>query len=329
MPPILKSSGYIGVGKQSTFGTPVAPTSGLFLKYLSESLVNEQDDIKGSEGGFGRYIIETYKATHRATGEISAYLRPDVFGFFAALCLGSDTFAAKSGGATPSIHTLKPGIPGFMTIERGIDPAVPTLVERFQDMHVSDLTIEGEHANPLKFSASLVGTKGHVEAAATAPTYESNDPIMFFANPTYTVDGGATVEISKFNIKISNNFDIWYGPSMTPSEIIEKALTIEVAFTLKFLDATHYKKVYYGAGSSIVSTIASGSLRVQAGNAGATDSLRSIDINIKNIKHKGAPVNLAGDASPIMQECVGYAIKPGADELIDIVVKNSFDSDYI
>jgi len=328
MPPKLKTNGYIGVGKQAVFGTPVAPTAGLFLKYLSESLVNEQDDIKGTEGGFGRYIIEAYKANHRAGGEVSGYLRPDVFGFFAALCLGADTFAAKVPGASPSIHTLTPGTPGFMTVERGIDPATPTIVERFQDMHVGDLTIEGEQSNPLKFSASLVGTKGHVEAAATAPTYESNNPIMFFDYPTYTLDGGATVEISKFSIKISNNFDLWYGPTMTPSEIIEKLLTVELNFTLKFLDATHYKKVYYGAGTDVVYTIADGSFRVLA-QYGALDGIRAVDLYIKHIKHKGAPVNLAGDAGPIMQECVGYGVKVGADNLIDIVVKNSFDSDYI
>jgi hypothetical protein len=179
----------------------------------------------------------------------------------------------------------------------------------------------------LKATATLIGTKGVVQVAAATPTYETNDPFMFFDTPTYTVDGGATAEISKFSIKISNNLDTFFGNAMTPTEIIEKLLTIEVNFTLKFTSATHYKKVYYNAGTAIVDTIASGSFRVQVGY-GATDALRSLDLYIKNIKHTGAPVNLSGDASVIMQECVGYAVKPGADNLIDIVVKNSFDTDY-
>jgi len=327
MPPILSTNGYIGVGKQTTFGTPVAPTAGLFIKYLSEGLVNEQEDLKAAEGGFGRYTIEAYKSTHKVSGDVSFYARPDVLGFFLNMLMGKDTYVAAVGGVSPAQHTIEVATPHFFTLERGIDPATPTIVERFQDLHVSDLTIEGESSQPIKCTASLIGTKGVVQVAASTPTYEANDPIMFFDTPTYTVDGGGTVEISKFSFKISNNFDIWFGTTITPAEIIEKLLTIEVNFTLKFLNATHYKKVYYNAGTAIVDTIADGSFRVQAGY-GALDAIRSLDINLKHIKHIGAPVNLSGEASPIMQECVGYAIKPGADNLLDVVIKNSFAADY-
>jgi hypothetical protein len=53
-----------------------------------------------------------------------------------------------------------------------------------------------------------------------------------------------------------------------------------------------------------------------------------MDLQIKHIKHISAPVNLAGEAGTIMQECVGYAVKVGADNLIDPIIKNSFDTDY-
>ena len=327
MPPILSTNGYIGLKKQATFGTPVAPLAGLYIKYLSEGIVNEQEDIKAGEGGFGRYMIEAFKSTHKVSGDVSFYARPDVLGFFIGMFMGKDTFVAKVPATTPDTHTFEIAAPEFFTLERGIDPATPTIIERFQDLHVNALTIEGESSQPIKCTASLIGTKGVVQVAASTPTYEANDPIMFFDTPTYTVDGGATVEISKFSIKMNNNLDIWYGTTLTPAEIIEKLMTIEVNFTLKFLNATHYKKVYYNAGTTIVDTIADGSFRVQAGY-GAADLLRSLDINLKHIKHIGAPVNLSGDATPIMQECVGYAIKPGADNLIDIVVKNSFAADY-
>lgn len=326
MPPILTSDGYIGVGKQAAYGTAVAPTAGLFIKYLSESLNNEQEEIKGQEGGAGRYIIENYKTTHKIAGAISAYARPDILGFFLGMLMGKDTLTAATG-ATPSIHTLEVAAPEFFTIERGVHAATPTLIERFKDCHVSDMTIEGESSQPVKFTANIIGTLGTVEAGATAVTYEANNPIMFFDTPSYKIDGGASVEISKWSIKISNNFDVWFGVSMSPAEIIEKLLTIDVAFTLKFLDATHYKKVYYGAGTANVGTYATGSLQVKAGY-GAAATLREFDINIKHIKHTGAPVNLAGSASPIFQECVGYAYKSGADNLIDPVIKNSFDVDY-
>lgn len=327
MPPILSTNGYIGVKKQAAFGTPVDPLAGLFIKYLSESLNNEQEEIKGQEGGFGRTYIENYKTTHKIAGAISCYARPDIFGFFLNMLLGKDTYVALNPGVTPATHTMEPSIPHFFTIERGIDSATPTVIEQFQDCHVNDLTLEGESSQPLKMTANIIGTLGVVQPATDTPTYETNAPIMFFNTPVYKVDGGTTVEISKFSIKISNNFDVWYGTTMSPAEIIEKLLTIDVAFTLKFLDATHYKKVYYGAGTANVGSFADGSFQVKAGY-GATDAERSIDLNVKHIKHMGAPVNLAGSAAPIFQECTGYAVKVGADNLIDAVIKNSFAADY-
>lgn len=325
--PILSTDGYIGMKRQATFGTPVSPLAGMYIKYLSEGFVNEQEEIKGTEGGFGRYIIETYKTSHKIAGSVSAYARPDVLGFFLGMLLGKDTYAAAVGGVSPATHTFEPAVPHFFTLERGINPATPLLVEQFQDCFVNDLTIEGESSQPIKFTANMIGTKGVVQVAASSPTYETNAPVMFFSTPSYKVDGGAVTEISKWSIKISNNFDVFFGSTMTPSEIIEKMLSIEVAFTLKFLSATHYKKVYYGAGTANVDTIADGSLQVKAGY-GLLDAERSIDLNIKHIKHIGAPVNLAGTAGVIMQECTGYAYKSGADNLIDAVVKNSHAVDY-
>ena len=324
--PVLSTNGYIGMKKQATFGTPLTPLAGLYIKYLSESIVNEQEQIKGQEGGQGRYLIENYKTTNKVAGAVSAYARPDVLGFFLDMLLGKDTYAAATG-ATPEIHTIIPAVPHFFTLARGIDPATPTLIEHFQDCHVSDLTIEGESSQPIKFTANIIGTKGVKQVAADTPTYEANAPIMFFDTPVYKVDGGTTVEISKWNIKISNNFDVWFGTTITPAEIIEKMLTVDVSFTLKFLNSTHYAKVYYGAGTAIANSFATGSFQVKAGY-GAALLERSLDIELKKIIHTGAPVNLSGSAAPIFQECTGYAVKDGANELITAIVKNTFAADY-
>jgi hypothetical protein len=326
MPPILSTNGYIGIKKQATFGTPLDPLANMYIKYLSESLNNEQEEIKGVEGGSGRTLIENYKTTHKIAGAISCYARPNVVGFFLDMLLGKDTYTALNAGVTPATHVITAAVPHFFTIERCVDPVTPTLIEQFQDCHVNDLTIEGESSQPLKMTANIIGTLGAIHAAS-APSYETNVPIMFFNAPSYKVDGGATVEISKFSIKISNNFDVWFGTTMSPAEIIEKLLTVDVSFTLKFLNATHYKKVYYGAGTANVGTYATGSLQVKAGY-GATDAERSIDIEVPNIIHTGAPVNLAGSAAPIFQECVGYGVKVGAAELITAIVKNNFAADY-
>jgi len=330
MPPKLTTDGYIGLAKQAAIDGPVAPVAGLYIKYLSESLVNEQEDIKGVEGGSGRYMIESYKSTHKVTGDVSFYARPDVLGFLIGMFMGGDTFTAKAVGVTPSNHVFGvPVIPHFFTIARGVDAATPTLIERFQDCVVESLTIEGESSQPLKCTASIIGTKGVKQAAADTPTYEDNDPLMYFDTPIFTTDIGVTVEISKFSIKMSNNFDVWFGPGMTPKEMIEKLFTIDVNYTLKFLTSADYVKVYYGAagGLTITDTIADGSFQASF-EYGLLDLKRSLDINIKHLKRNPAPVNLDGAAAPIFQECVGYAVKVGADNLTDIVVKNSYDTDY-
>jgi len=319
----LTTNGYIGMGKQTAFGTAWGPEVGLFIKYLSESLLQEQDDIKAVEGGQGRNIIEAYKSTHKAGGEVSFYARPDVAGFFLAMAMGADSYAA----GPPMQHTLTPALPHYFTIERCIDPATAMFVERIQDCAISEITIEGESSQPWKVTATLMGTKGALLTMPGTPTYEDNDPIMFFDTPVYTHDGVPTTEISKFSIKLSNNLDEWYGTTMTRAAIIAKLLTVEVAFTLKFENATHYKAVYYGGGTAVVDTLDDGNLTVKAGyGAGATE--RSMQIECKNIKHIGAAVHLAGEAAPIFQECVGYARKVTTDNIIDAVIKGTYSRDY-
>src|SRR3989304_6877517 len=140
----LSTKGYLGFGRQAAFGTPVAPTAGLFMRYLSESLKNEQENLNGQEGGFGRYIVDSYKTKNSVKGELSCYARPDIIGFLLAMTLGTDTYAA----GTPSVHTITPAVPELFTVERAIDDGT-TLVERFQDCVVNDLTIDGESNQPI------------------------------------------------------------------------------------------------------------------------------------------------------------------------------------
>lgn len=324
---ILSSNGCIGVAKQAAFGTPVGPVANLFIKYLSESLANEQEDIKGVEGGQNRNIIEAYKSTNKVVGDVTFYARPDVAGFFIGMLMGKDTFVAKVPATTPSVHTFEPAIPHFFTIARDVDPATPTLVEWFQDCQINSLTIEGESSQPIKMTASIQGTKGVKKVAADVPTYEVNDPLMYFDAPVFTLVGGVTVELAKYSIKINQNTDLWYGPTMTPATMINKLLTIDVNFTLKFIDATEYARVYYGGATAIVDVIADGSFHALH-TYGAADLMRTLDINIKHLKTMSAPVHLAGEAGAIFQEVVAYGVKIGADNLCDIIVKNSFDTDY-
>lgn len=325
---ILSSNGYIGVGKQAAFGAPVAPTAGLFIKYLSETLQNVQEEIKGTEGGNDRYLIENYKTTHKVAGDIVCYARPDILGFFLAMFYGADTYAAAVPGVTPAKHTFTVASPWPFTVERGIDPATPTLIERFQDCYVNALSIEGASSQPLKLTASIMGTKGVKQAAATAVTLEANQPLMYFNGAVYTLDGGAvTANISKFKIDIKQNIDWWFGATITPSEILNKLLTVDLNFTLKFENAAQYAKVYYGAGLDIVNVFADGSFKLH-NEYGLLDAKRSLEMEVKHVKHLTAPVQISGEANPIYQECVAYGVKVGADALVSAIVENTFAADY-
>lgn len=326
---IRSTEGYLGFGKQDGHGTAVPPTEFIYLSG-AESIEITQDYEQYHEQTGERFPTVTLKKTHKHDGGFPMFCRPDISGFLTAMFLGADTMG---GTATPYSHvlTVADTIP-WMTVEREVgDADVDGLLERIADCKFDTLTISAEVGEPVIMEMSFLGTRGVVETSpATATPHDVQTPFIF-SNGAFTLTDGETTEVTAFSVAMSNNLagDI-FSSEITREDILEGDFTIDLTFTLKFVDTDHYKNVYYGGtdGTTPQTDLYSGNFVVDL-TYGTDTAERAYKIDIAKLFFVAAPVHLTNEAVPIYQDCDGYMVEPDAGEPLTITVKNTDDAEYL
>ena len=326
MPIITTQEGYLGFGKQGAQGSDTAPTEFIYLSG-AESIENIQESENYIELTGKRFPSITLKKFHKVDGGFPMFCRPDIAGFLTAMFMGKDGF---SGTAVPYTHvlTVEKDVP-WMSIERRVGSGT-TLVERIEDAKFDTLSVAAEVGEPVVLEFGFLGTTVEVQSGTTVPSHDTQKPFVF-ANGTFQLDDGATTEITSFNISMRNNLkgEI-FSDKITREDIIEGNFEVDLSFTLKFIDADWYKKVYYGStGGTIPQTdLYSGNFHVDLTYGTGVD-LRQYKIEIAKVFFVAAPVHLTNEVEPIYQECEGFMVEPAAGEAVTITVQNTDAADYI
>lgn len=96
----LTSDGYVGIGRQTGKGTPIAPQK--FAQFITGNPNVENETKQFREGGFGRQGVFVKKVGMRASPALMINMRPDMAGLLLTMALGSDVLAT----ATAEITTI-------------------------------------------------------------------------------------------------------------------------------------------------------------------------------------------------------------------------------
>jgi len=327
MPIIRSTEGYLGFGKQNAQGTAVTPTERIYLSG-AESIEATQEFENYWEQTGERFPSFTLKKFHKHDGGFPAFLRPDIGGYLTAMFVGADN---KSGTTVPYTHilTVADSVP-WMSIERQVGDTDNGIIERIADCKFNNLTISAEAGVPVVMEMEFLGTQASIETTASTASYDTQKPFTF-NHGTFTLDGGTTTEITAFSLSMSNNLsgDI-FSSEITREDILELGFSVDVSFTLKFVDTDWYKKIYYGgtAGTAVQDELYSGDFDVDLTYGSGTDA-RGYKIELEKVYFTTGAVHLTSEAEPIYQDCEGYMVKPDSGTAITITVKNTDDSEYL
>jgi len=315
---VRSSDGYLGIGKQTTKGTSVAPTKFLRLA-AAESVVQNQEvsEIRTLNGD--EELDAIYKTGHAPDGGFQTFARPDLGAFLLAMILGADSI---SGVEAPYTHTITRAntIP-WLSIERKLTDA-----ERISDCKLNQLVISGESGNPVLIDCSFFGIDSTIESAAS-PSYETNEPFMFFDTGSYTLDSGAVTTVNSFTITINRNLEKIKTTSYKIDDILETAFDIEVAMRLKYEDNAKYKDILFAGGSALTDVLDDGDLTIDLTYGSGAD-LKEFKIEIPALKHLGAEKHLDPEPKAVFLDIKSKAVK-SASEIITVTCQNAVAAAYI
>lgn len=245
-------TGYVGIAKESTFGTAVAPANFLPVK-SAEANTDPQnyypEEIRSSRA---KNKVVPMGQKHEASTELDA--EPNNLGHFLLAALGNVASVQPDDVGNPTVydHVFTPGnvLPSYtlemydtLMIRRIAGSKLDTLSLAVEAGGDGVLTAEGSW-----FAQSIAD-----EAAAASPSY--NDQLPFSFNGVDVTKGGsATTEVRSMELEISNNLkDDHYvlSSSKNVSEIPEGMREVTGSVEMFFKSKADYTAFMAGTKDSL------------------------------------------------------------------------------
>jgi hypothetical protein len=236
---------HIGLGKEVTYGTPVAAAD--YLRFASEGL-NEEIEQVITENISG--VVDegaSYEGMHNISGDISFDVYPNVVGHMLRAAFGAPVSTEVVTGVYQ--HVFTPAQNSFSNI----CALPPYTLEVHRDMEqafqysgavVNDLTFSFGTDNKLMQGSAAIIAKALALIAKTAPNFEATNPFRWF-QATVTLDGTINKDISTVEFGIQNNLE--GRASLDGTKEISRVLrngfrSFPVKFSLDLKDMAEYNK---------------------------------------------------------------------------------------
>jgi hypothetical protein len=322
---------YVGIGKESSRGTGVAPT--LWVPFLpSVDLDHQQTVNRIFEGGSAGQVSFAEKISQMPTGKFIYLARPQVSTKIAAYQMGVDTPGAPVSGVTPHVITDDMDT-DYLSIEQDL---ADDAIERFVDCAIAETVYACDVDNPaLRVTGTWVGCTPAWQGAATAESYETDRPFLI-SDGAFTVDGSSVTNVRKFTLTITTKLSVERIAKVTPEYIVKMGFT--VALELENLVTTNmsdeYRKVQYGAiGNSSVQTTATPGAFIADFNYGAAGAARELKLEIPLLDYDDAKyTNLdpgGSEAIKVTRTAQGRRTAAGASPLVRLTGKTTDAAAYV
>lgn len=331
------SAHYLGVGKETTKGTGVAPT--LFVPYqgsveLDNGLAG--DDIR--EAGTGPYVARTMKTGHDPSGGSSFAIRPSTFAQLSAWFLGADSVAAAGSLFD---HTRTPSEANIWTSVERAAGVSGDIIDRYVDALITKLSVLLEGNKDVMCGWSWKSLTGAFQASPASITYESGVSGSTPGGPyrtseaTYTIDGSGATNVQSCSLELEWKVDEDIRLSqVVRSQMLKLELTGKVKIK-QLIDAgamtNEYRKIIYGStsGSSpIKNFFQGGALVVALDNGLTTTNARLETITVPVIDWKTSPITEPNpDGAAMYLEREG-TIRKGAGAFVTMVARTADASSY-
>lgn len=226
----------VGIGKEVSYGTPVAPTFFLPVKESDGIQISNDTKFVESINGTPAKNKDSFKGKVEIGGGYDAYLYPQFLGHILRSALGQVNSALASGETAIYKHTITEVVakPSY-TVEQ----KVGEIVKRFAGFVVRNFKLEAKVGEDIGLSFEGVG-KSQATASASSPSFETTRPFNFA--DVINVKIGATdmvAQCEELSIEYDNGVEGFYAlGDNNIKNVIAKPSTVKGKLTLYMDDTT-------------------------------------------------------------------------------------------
>lgn len=273
---------YVGIGKEVSRGTPVAPTQwGAYISGVDLDAGMDLNPIK--EAGVLGAVTYTEKAGHMPAGAFEILARPSISGRFAAYLLGNDSVGAPVSTVYP--HTLTwDSATDYLSVEQNLNDEA---VERFQDAVINEITWTCNRDAPvLRMKSSWLGGAPTFSSSPTAESYETETPWLL-SEAAFTIDGAGATNVIGFEITTRTLYGVEKLASVTPVYMVKLGKEIDLTIET-VLDAvnTGYREVNYGsAAGTAAQVLAKSGAFIASFSRGSAATARLLSLTVPNLDY--------------------------------------------
>lgn len=315
----------LGVGRETTYGTAVAPTRR--FEVTSESLKLNVDRVESSAlRNSRRFLSSTGWAAGQKSveGDIELEVPSAGFGTLLRNLLGQPTTTNNSpvNGAYTHVFSGIADVDGESLTAEIVRTDVAGTQHKFvyEGVKFVDAELSAQAGEFVMFKASCIGEDETVTAAGpSTASYPTASPLVF-VNATITV-GGSTASVKQFSTKIETGLktDRYFLGSQLRSKPVEAELRkASGQMTVEWTGLTQYQRFTAGTTAAIVAKF-----ETQSAITGATKGYVQVDIPVARFDGE-TPVG-GGD---IIEQGIDFvALDNGTDDPFKITVVST-DSTY-
>jgi hypothetical protein len=283
------SLSHIGLGKETTWGTPVAAND--YLRFASEG-INEEIEQVISENQSGVFDEgASFEGLHNITGDVSFDVYPNVVGHLLRAAFGNPVTSTPSTGVYQHVFTPSQtnfsnvcALPSYtFEVHRDFEKAF-----QYSGALINELTFSfGTDSKIMQGTAAIIA-KSLSLIAKTTPNFEATNPFLW-NQAKITVDGVEHQDISTVEFGVSNSLEgrATLNQKKEVSRVLRNgARTFPVNFSLELMDLTEFNK--FRAQNEIPIKI-----ELTGGIVSGT-SKYSLVIDIPKFRFNAFPINVGG-----------------------------------
>lgn len=234
---------HIGLGKETTYGTPVVVND--YIRFASEG-INEEVEQVISDNIIG--VVDegaSIEGMHNITGDISFDVYPNVIGHLLRSALGAPTTTTLAAGVyqhvfTPIQSNFSPvcALPPY-TIEINRD-----LAQAFQyaGCVVDELTFSFGTDKKIMNGTAAIIAKALALISKTTPSFDTANPFLW-NQATVTLNSAVNTNLSTVEFGVKNSLEgraTLDGTKLISRVLRNGARTFPTKFTLELQDMTEY-----------------------------------------------------------------------------------------
>lgn len=227
---------YLGIAKETTKGTPVAPTSFIPVAVGKLKPVDVVDPL--FDEGLRGSLVKNYnyiQGRTRSTFDFGGPVFPDTFGFAVAGLLGS---VATTGSSAPYTHTVS--LKNASTTGADAQPTAFTLtdfyaanVRAYAGCQIHDLNLSFTAEGLLDYDAKATGWAS-ATASTPTPSFSTVLPTPVW-QATVSVGGSTVANAVEGSLNMTRTVTPIYGISNTQNPFSIFVGALEVTGNLKFV----------------------------------------------------------------------------------------------